>query len=530
MYFFAEPVTEEEVDKIQNVNKEKIRLWERKILKLDSHEPKGAAANDESGPGAPLKDDQNRMTTCDAAKDGSAAVTSTQTAELDNRSAKDDASVDQEPNKGPSESRPLFGAIITMENYVNDKHVSRPENLKPGRKWEVRYKVAEIEKSTRAWELYKACKKRRRELFSRPDTGDETPFYEKFLDRLKRVTEESRKWRGELDEKDRGRPIRMWNDEGDQADITPSKTSSGKGVFASILSSPSAAESLPTRIFATLKKWVGGGTPDVVNKPVSEVPPATTISERSSITSSSHSYVSSSPPVKQSKKESPSAPAQMILESIRSPLTAPSNKLQNTPKYATMAALLTASRKGGLDTDDLVKTASNVNRGNTAPKGNPRWMRMNDIKTKLGAAGRYVDGISQEMAVLKAEFMTHNLSIASDVAGSSGNKKYELWVKRFETRHAKLQYWHGEASAALMTDLTSLKERASWQVYFNALIEQRSAILDLCGKVRLEVEALQKERVQKQGVEEDVEELQKERVQVQNVEVGASPQEEPKQT
>jgi hypothetical protein len=94
--------------------------------------------------------------------------------------------------------------VLTIRNKVNGHVVLRPSDLKASDKWTVDYTLADMGRPGRAWELYSACKQRRKVELSRSNEEQDTAA-NYYLRKIKEITQEGAKWRKEQDELDRGK-------------------------------------------------------------------------------------------------------------------------------------------------------------------------------------------------------------------------------------------------------------------------------------------------------------------------------------
>jgi hypothetical protein len=94
--------------------------------------------------------------------------------------------------------------VLTIRNKVNGLIVLRPSDLKASDKWTVDYTLTEIDRPGRAWELYTACKNRRKLELSRTNTEQDTAA-NYYLRKIKEMTQQGAKWRKAQDELDKGR-------------------------------------------------------------------------------------------------------------------------------------------------------------------------------------------------------------------------------------------------------------------------------------------------------------------------------------
>jgi hypothetical protein len=132
MYIFAEPMEEDQIDKIQATSKEKIAEFERKMMGIEARETPSSNTEPSQPSTAPIV-----------------------------------------PN-GESFHMPLYAATLLVGSTVNGERVERPEHLKPEDDWSIEYLLKEIENPADAWATYAQCKATRAKVLSRVvETGDE---------------------------------------------------------------------------------------------------------------------------------------------------------------------------------------------------------------------------------------------------------------------------------------------------------------------------------------------------------------------
>jgi len=119
--------------------------------------------------------------------------------------AKKVAKVEQQTPNGP-----ILGYVLRARSFVDGTHVDRPSNLTPDQEWTLQYTLTEIESSERAWSLYGALKTRRAALLNKSEE-DDVKQGDYFIDKLKRITADSKAWRERQDAEDAGKPVVVWN-------------------------------------------------------------------------------------------------------------------------------------------------------------------------------------------------------------------------------------------------------------------------------------------------------------------------------
>jgi hypothetical protein len=183
MYIFAEPMEEEQIDKIQATSKEKIADFERKMMGIEAKEQ--PASTEPSKPSAPIVP------------------------------------------SGDSFHTPLYAATLLVGSTVNGERVERPEHLKPHDDWSIEYLLKEIEDPADAWATYAQCKATRAKVLSRVvETGNEDgidpfeavepnmemherdgsvrTFDDYYREMLRKLAEKGRNYRRRVDEVEEG--------------------------------------------------------------------------------------------------------------------------------------------------------------------------------------------------------------------------------------------------------------------------------------------------------------------------------------
>jgi hypothetical protein len=186
MYIFAEPMEEEQIDKIQSTSKEKIAEFERKMMGIEEKEKPADTDTEPSQPTAPIVP------------------------------------------TGNSFHMPLYAATILVGSTVNGERVERPQHLKPDDDWSIEYLLKEIEDPADAWATYEQCKATRKKVFVRAiETGDEDggdpfeaaepnlemhesdgsvrTFSDYYREMLRKMAEKGRDYRRRVDEVEEGR-------------------------------------------------------------------------------------------------------------------------------------------------------------------------------------------------------------------------------------------------------------------------------------------------------------------------------------
>ena len=102
----------------------------------------------------------------------------------------------------------ILAMTLTLRNKVNGTFVLRPAALKNTDKWNVEYALVEVTDDSRAWALYQACIKRReKKLTSLPEEDAENVSF--YVQKLRNLSNEGRKWRQQVDDDDKLKPVRV---------------------------------------------------------------------------------------------------------------------------------------------------------------------------------------------------------------------------------------------------------------------------------------------------------------------------------
>ncbi|KAF3483732.1 mitochondrial membrane protein [Arthroderma uncinatum] len=178
MYIFAEPVTDEEITKIQERNIDEIQAYEKRVFYpelLETTEPKAASS-----------------------EEGNSAVQASESTEHSSDCASEDELGDK-VNAETTELAPrrlLLAMALSIRNFVNGKEVERPTEFTSRDEWTVKYQISSFTEE-RGWALYEACKQRRSRALS--NTEDDDAPNSRFLEQLKAISKNGQKWRDRMD-------------------------------------------------------------------------------------------------------------------------------------------------------------------------------------------------------------------------------------------------------------------------------------------------------------------------------------------
>lgn len=96
----------------------------------------------------------------------------------------------------------LLAMTLAIRNRVNAEYVTRPDILTTSDTWTVEYSLSEIKHADQAWDLYRACQKRRMKKLV-PDEDEEISRY---IQELREMSQRGAVWRRVMDEGDKLRP------------------------------------------------------------------------------------------------------------------------------------------------------------------------------------------------------------------------------------------------------------------------------------------------------------------------------------
>ncbi|KAG5302261.1 mitochondrial membrane protein Pet127 [Histoplasma ohiense] len=191
MYVFAEPVTEEQIEEIQNRNKAEIENVQKKLLFPDELEQEGENALEKEGTSLQASSSE---TSAEAGASASGIADDAPEREISG----DEAAADFHTGDPVDPcTKPIFAMAITIQSKVNGKPVERPTFFSSKDKWDIEYTFTMFNKPDRAWAIYSACQ-RRRELSLALD-DDETIEDNAYQIQLQRISQEGRAWRKRQD-------------------------------------------------------------------------------------------------------------------------------------------------------------------------------------------------------------------------------------------------------------------------------------------------------------------------------------------
>lgn len=201
MYIFAEPVTEEQADAIQNKNQESFRAFERDVVGIEKDDPALQAEwhqiqerVDEELEEVDTRE-VDKVEGVKVKEEPAASTTEEEAPEDANESPQEDAkNSEPEVPKGP-----LMGWTLAVRHRLNGAYVERPENLSPDDSWTLEYHIRELNESDR-WILYEKVKKKRNDLIGEErDSASARASMDKYREVIKKYTNRGRAWREQQD-------------------------------------------------------------------------------------------------------------------------------------------------------------------------------------------------------------------------------------------------------------------------------------------------------------------------------------------
>ncbi|ORY16181.1 mitochondrial protein Pet127-domain-containing protein [Clohesyomyces aquaticus] len=231
MYVFAEPVTDEEADKIQNTGRDAAKEFERNVIGVRRDDPEvqkewqeiqgrvdEEVDEDETNPLTEKEDedDSNPLTEReDEDEDETAASEGEESGVTDEDGVESDPSNEDAPvaldggvadakknveDTAPVPEGPLMGWTLTIRNQVNGKYVARPEHLSATDSWSLEYYIQEIP-SARQQAVYRGLKGRREKLLG-VQAEEQSKQLKTYRELLQKYSDKGRQWREEQDKID----------------------------------------------------------------------------------------------------------------------------------------------------------------------------------------------------------------------------------------------------------------------------------------------------------------------------------------
>lgn len=229
LHVFAEPMSEEDCDKIQDSQKAKIAEWEKLVMgKNDSVAADADFANEVvQDNDAVIPEDETAVSEEDedsiAASQNDAANYARSQIQLD----KQEVAVDAEATKAltdnstsnadpkflnnlaqSEELKPLFYATIIAQSTVNGQVQARPHMLKETDKWDIDYILKEYDINRLQWAMYEDVKARRKMAYTKEEEEEGVAKEESgYLKLLRSMSEKGRALRKAKDLREDGLPV-----------------------------------------------------------------------------------------------------------------------------------------------------------------------------------------------------------------------------------------------------------------------------------------------------------------------------------
>ncbi|GAB7362145.1 hypothetical protein MBLNU230_g2171t1 [Neophaeotheca triangularis] len=197
MYVFAEPMEDEEIEKLQAAPKEKLAKFEKEMMGLDREEREPPKTDDSATASEEQATETASSDTAPGPEDDT--TSSADTAYMETLAASIET----------ASTKPLYAATLMTRSYVNgnEENISNKQ-LRPKDTWEIESLIKEIKSPRDAWALYEASKARRKEALDREreeeldaegvPTGARK--VDSYIQMLRDMAKDGRKFRGKLDE------------------------------------------------------------------------------------------------------------------------------------------------------------------------------------------------------------------------------------------------------------------------------------------------------------------------------------------
>ncbi|KAJ5021344.1 mitochondrial protein Pet127-domain-containing protein [Bipolaris maydis] len=248
MYIFAEPVTEEQADEIQQAGETAQQDFARDIVGIpeDDRRSQEAWQDIQDDVDEQISEDEkiisiaesseadaSQQEALDASKDASEQVSKEPIEETAEETADETANetAEESTNDGDEESvgdvedvpeptsnseGPLMGWTLSVRNLVNGGYVERPVNFTEQDDWKVEYHIKEIPENAR-WRLYNALKERRRQLIGL-DEEEADKKLKPYRDLISRFSHRGRQWRMEQDQLNESKGVQVFRPLGPGSD------------------------------------------------------------------------------------------------------------------------------------------------------------------------------------------------------------------------------------------------------------------------------------------------------------------------
>ena len=123
------------------------------------------------------------------------------------------------PSPLDGRGKEVLAMTLTLRNKVNGTFVLRPDALKPDDEWSIEYSLVEVPDPRRAWSLYEACQARRQKKLEAPMPQEDADKVNYYIKNLRELSQRGRVWRDQMDESERGKPVRILGKELEEAGV-----------------------------------------------------------------------------------------------------------------------------------------------------------------------------------------------------------------------------------------------------------------------------------------------------------------------
>ena len=90
--------------------------------------------------------------------------------------------------------KPLLLLRLHIANKINGEYVARPEQLGPSDKWELEYRIDEVEDESKALNLHRDCLNKKRKLVEQT-RNEEKKNSSTYFETIRRLSDRGRHWR-----------------------------------------------------------------------------------------------------------------------------------------------------------------------------------------------------------------------------------------------------------------------------------------------------------------------------------------------
>jgi hypothetical protein len=256
MYVWAEPVTEEQAEEIQNAGEAAQREFARTVVGIGKDDPETQAAWQEAQddvdeqvgadqtPQEVAAHEDEPLTNIEDSTESVAEETGQGAAEEAIEEAVEEAEEEAEEavegaaegnettaedmlENPPASEGPLMGWTLTVRSQVNGGYVERPEQLSEYDDWKLEYHLKEIPAATR-WKLYNASKMRRHQLIGQDEEAIDKGL-KHYRDVIQRYSNRGRKWREEQDLLNDAKGVQLFRPLGPGSDAVASPHEAANG-------------------------------------------------------------------------------------------------------------------------------------------------------------------------------------------------------------------------------------------------------------------------------------------------------------